>query len=67
MVENWKTREMQGMLTSLALGDLNDDGTPELIASLVTGQDLTKLWESKSTIFSYDLNVRSSQKTAQKP
>ncbi|QCQ21295.1 FG-GAP-like repeat-containing protein [Desulfoglaeba alkanexedens] len=67
MVENWKTREMQGMLTSLALGDLNDDGTPELIASLVTGQDLTKLWESKSTIFSYDLNVKRAEKTAQKP
>jgi len=67
MVENWKTRELQGMVTSLALGDLNDDGTAELIASLVIGRDLTKLWESKSTVFSYDLNVKTAEKTAQKP
>lgn len=57
LVENWKTREVSGMVSSIRLGDLNGDGTPELIASLVLGKDLLKLWESRSTIFSYDLNV----------
>ncbi|MCK8600868.1 FG-GAP-like repeat-containing protein [Desulfoferrobacter suflitae] len=57
MVENWKTRELGGMVTSIREGDLNGDGTPELIASLIMAKDFLKLWESKSTIFSYDLNV----------
>jgi hypothetical protein len=57
LVENWKTREISGMVTSLRVDDLNGDGTPELVASLVMAKDFLKLWESKSTIFSYDLNV----------
>lgn len=57
MVENWKTRELGGMVTSIREGDLNGDGTPELIASLIMAKDFMKLWESKSTVFSYDLNV----------
>lgn len=57
LVENWKTREVSGMVSSLRVGDLNADGTPELIASLVLGKDLLKLWEARSTVFSYDLNV----------
>ncbi|MEJ5363793.1 MAG: FG-GAP-like repeat-containing protein [Desulfosoma sp.] len=57
LVENWKTREVSGMVSSIRVGDLNGDGTPELIASLVLGKDLLKLWEARSTVFSYDLNV----------
>ncbi len=57
MVENWKTRELGGMVTSIREGDLNGDGTPELIASVIMAKDFMKLWESKSMIFSYDLNV----------
>ncbi len=57
LVENWKTREVSGMVSSIRLGDLNGDGTTELIASVVLGKDLLKLWEARSTIFSYDLNV----------
>ncbi len=57
LVENWKTREVSGMVSSIRVGDLNADGTPELIASLVLGKDLLKLWEARSTVFSYDLNV----------
>ena len=52
------------MVTALRVGDLNGDGTPELIASLVIGKDLLKVWETKSTIFSYDLNIAAAE-TAQ--
>lgn len=57
MVENWKTREVAGMVTSIRIGDLNNDGTTELGASLVHARDFLKLWEAKSSIFSYDLNI----------
>ena len=57
LVENWKTREVSGMVTSLRIGDLNNDGTTELGASLVHAKDFLKLWDSKSSLFSYDLNI----------
>ena len=66
LVENWKTREIGGMVTSIRIGDLNNDGTPELIVSLVMAKDFLKLWESKSTIFSYDLNVSAAKATSNK-
>ncbi len=66
MVENWKTRDISGMVTSIRVADLNQDGVPELIASLVLAKDFLKLWESQSTIFTYDLNI-SQTKSAKKP
>ena len=65
MAENWKTREVDGMVTSLRLGDLDGDGTEELIVSLVMGKDLLKIWETNSAIFTYDLNL--SPQTARRP
>lgn len=67
LVENWKTREISGMVTSLRVGDLNNDGTQDLVASLVLAKDFLKLWDSKSTIFSYDLNVSQAKTAAKKP
>jgi TolB-like protein len=64
LVENWKTREISGMVTSIRIADLNNDGTPELVVSLVMAKDFLKLWESKSTIFSYDLNVSAAKAAA---
>jgi len=65
MVENWKTREIGGMVTSIRLADLNHAGAPQLMASMVLAKDFLKLWDSKSTIFSYDLKVgQSKTKTA---
>ncbi len=60
MVENWKTREISGMVTSIRIGDFNNDGTKELGASLVLAKDFLKLWEARSSIFSYDLNISTS-------
>lgn len=66
LVENWKTREIAGMVTSMRIGDLNNSGTPQLIVSIVMAKDLMKLWESKSVIFSYDLNVSAAKKAPEK-
>lgn len=66
LVENWKTREISGMVTSIRIADLNNTGTPQLIVSLVMAKDFMKLWESKSTIFSYDLNVSEAKGAAKK-
>ncbi|MHC1744146.1 MAG: FG-GAP-like repeat-containing protein [Syntrophobacteraceae bacterium] len=64
LVENWKTKEISGMVTSLRVGDLKNDGSSELVLSLVLAKDFLKLWESKSTILSYDLNVGSAKGSA---
>jgi TolB-like protein len=66
LIENWKTREVEGMVTSIRVGDLDNNGTPELVASMVHAKDFLKLWDSKSTIFSYDLNVSQTPRTAAK-
>lgn len=67
LVENWKTREIGGMVTSIRIADLNGDGIPELIVSLVLAKDFLKLGDSKSTIFTYDLNVSSAKTGVGKP
>ncbi len=67
LVENWKTREINGMVTAIRIADLNNDGTSELIASLVLAKDYVKFWQSKSTIFSYDLNISPAKSPAKKP
>lgn len=64
MVENWKTREISGMVTSIRIADMNNDGTKELGASLVLAKDFLKLWEARSSIFSYDLNISTAPKTS---
>ncbi len=56
LVENWKTREINGMVTAIRIGDLNNDGTAQLVVSLVLAKDYMKFWQSKSTIFSYTLS-----------
>lgn len=66
LLENWKTREIGGMVTSIRIGDINNDGNPQLIGSMVLAKDLLKIWDSKSTIFSYSLNVGAAPKTDKK-
>ncbi len=56
LVENWKTREVNGMVTAIRVGDLNNDGSEQLVISLVLAKDYMKIWQSKSTIFSYTLS-----------
>ena len=55
MVENWKTREIDGQITSLRVGDIDGTGHNQLVLSVVHPKDLLKIWDSKSSIISYDL------------
>lgn len=64
LVENWKTQEISGMVTSLRLADLNQDGKLQLLASMVMAKDFLKLWEAKSSIFGYELNLAQAKKPA---
>jgi len=66
LVENWKTREISGMISAIRIADLNHDGSDQLVVSLLLAKDYMKLWESKSTLISYSLNL-APPKTAAKP
>ena len=58
LTENWKTRELDGQITSLRIGDLDGSGRQQLVLSMVYAKDLLKLNDARSVIFSYDLNVK---------
>ena len=58
LTENWKTRELNGQITSLRIGDIEGNGRQQLVISMVYAKDLLKLWDSRSVIFTYDLNVK---------
>lgn len=66
LVENWKTREISGMVSAIRIGDLNHDGSNQLMVSLILAKDYMKLWESKSTLISYSLNVSPPKTSAKK-
>lgn len=57
MVENWKTREISGMVTGLRMADLDGTGEKQLVVCMVNAKDLLKLGDAKSTIFSYELKA----------
>jgi hypothetical protein len=59
LIENWKTRELNGQVTSLRIADLDGTGKKQLILSMLLAKDTFK--EAKSVIFAYDLNVRAEQ------
>ncbi|MCE5245276.1 MAG: hypothetical protein LLF99_18975 [Desulfobacteraceae bacterium] len=61
MVENWKTREISGMVTCLRVADLSNEGKKQLVLSVVSAKDLLKLTKAKSVIVSYDLNIHGSK------
>jgi hypothetical protein len=57
LIENWTTRELSGMVTSVRIADTNGDGVQELLVSVVLGKELLQIWKTESVIFAYDLNV----------
>ena len=58
LVENWKTRELNGQVTALRIGDIEGNGRKQLVISMVYAKDLLKLYDSRSVVFTYDLNVK---------
>jgi hypothetical protein len=56
MLQNWKTGEIKGMISSLLITDLNGDGNQELIVCVNTSPGITRFWrDARSVIMSYGL------------
>jgi FG-GAP-like repeat len=56
MLENWETGEIEGMVTSLQISDLNGDGNQELIVCTNHSPGVTDFWKGdRSVILSYGL------------
>ena len=56
---NWKTRKIHGYVSDYVIGDFDNDGEPELVASVVMKRGATFLAKPKSTIISYDIGLPS--------
>jgi TolB-like protein len=57
LAQNWKTQEMEGRISDFAIGDFDNDGAEELVATIVSKEGSFALTEKKSFILSFDLNV----------
>jgi hypothetical protein len=56
MLENWETGEIEGMVTSLQISDLNGDGNQDLIVCTNHSPGITGFWKGDSSvILSYGL------------
>jgi hypothetical protein len=56
MLQNWKTAEIKGMISSLLVTDLNGDGNQELIVCVNESPGITGFWrDARSVIMSYGL------------
>ena len=56
MLQNWKTDEVEGMISSLQITDLNGDGNQELIVCINKSPGITGFWKGdRSVIMSYAL------------
>jgi hypothetical protein len=56
MLQNWKTGEIKGMISSLLITDLNGDGNQELIVCVNKSPGITGFWrDARSVIMSYAL------------
>jgi hypothetical protein len=56
MLQNWKTGEIKGMISSMLITDLNGDGNLELIVCVNKSPGITGFWrDARSVIMSYGL------------
>jgi len=54
---NWKTRKIHGYVSDMAIGDFDNDGQQELIASVVMSKGASFFQKGKSAIIGYDLRT----------
>ncbi len=54
LAENWHTRKVSGYICDYAIGDIDNDGEPELVAAIVSKRESVGR-KAKSSIISYDL------------
>jgi hypothetical protein len=67
LTENWKTKEQNGQVTSLRIGNLEGKDKKQLVAGMVYAKDGLKLKEARSAIFTYDLNAKGAPANAEMP
>ncbi|MFH1075733.1 MAG: FG-GAP-like repeat-containing protein [Pseudomonadota bacterium] len=53
--ENWKTPKIEGYVSDYAIGDIDNDGKNELVASVILKTGNSLVGDKQSTIISYDL------------
>ena len=53
---NWSTRKVSGYFSDIAIGDIDNDGKPE-IAAVVQSNQGSLLKKTKSSIITYDLDA----------
>ncbi len=54
---NWKTKIISGRISDYVIGDFDNDGADELVASIVMQEGSVAFTDSQSTIIAYDLNT----------
>ena len=59
---NWSTRKVSGYFSDFVIGDIDNDGKPEIAAAVVSNQG-SPFEKSKSLIITYDLDALQVQKS----
>jgi TolB-like protein len=58
----WKTRRISGRISDFSVGDFDNDGKDELVASVVIKEGDIALTKSRSTIIAYELDQKKEEK-----
>jgi len=55
LVADWKTRQVSGFIQDFAVGDFDNDGSPELVAAVIIKEGRVAFSEPKSAIIAYEI------------
>ncbi|HUT83679.1 MAG TPA: FG-GAP-like repeat-containing protein [Thermodesulfobacteriota bacterium] len=58
LVENWRTKKIDGYLSDFQIKDVDNDGENELVVAVILRYDLMQM-KTKSTVLIYELKTRS--------
>ena len=58
LVENWRTKKIDGYLSDFQIKDVDNDGENELVVAVILRYDLLQV-KTKSTVLIYELKTRS--------
>jgi TolB-like protein len=64
LATNWKTAKISGYIRDFAIGDFDNDGENEIIAAVVSKEGAIVGTRPKSSVISYDLKKKASQKSS---
>jgi len=64
LTPDWHTRKISGYVSDFAIGDFDNDGSPDLVAAVVTKHD-PLLGKPRSSVIAYDLQTITTSKKAE--